>query len=157
MDWPTATTLIVILLLDSCKAGSLWRKHHSLTDDIDPQWKQVTGDLGIDITYALSPQAKGKIECPYGWLQDKLVRTCAREDIADIIAAQRVLKKEVYRYNYKQVHSTTGEVPYYRFRKASDEGRSLFREFILKPPYKSIKDIFCLRLERTINATEKYL
>ncbi|MQY73945.1 MAG: hypothetical protein GH148_00140 [Clostridia bacterium] len=59
----------------------LWRKHYSLTDDIDPQWKQVTGDLGIDITYALSPQAKGKNERPYGWLQDRLVRTCAREDM----------------------------------------------------------------------------
>ena len=98
---------------------------------------------------------KGKIERPYGWLQDRLVRTCAREDIADIVAAQRVLKREVYRYNYKQVHSTTGEVPYYRFRKASDEKRTLFREFALKPPYKSIKDIFCLRIERTINAYRK--
>ena len=36
----------------------LWRKHYSLTDDVDPQWKQVAGDLGINITYALSPQAK---------------------------------------------------------------------------------------------------
>ncbi|NQT67782.1 MAG: hypothetical protein HQ569_09460 [Actinobacteria bacterium] len=39
---------------------SLWRKHYSLTDDVDPQWKQVAGDLGIDITYALSPPGQGK-------------------------------------------------------------------------------------------------
>lgn len=57
--------------------------------------------------------------------------------------------------NYKQVHSTTGEVPYYRFKKASDENRSLFREFILKPPLKSIKDISCLRIDRVVNAYRK--
>jgi hypothetical protein len=26
--------------------------------------------LGVDVTYALSPQAKGKVERPYRWLQD---------------------------------------------------------------------------------------
>ncbi|MDD5015349.1 MAG: hypothetical protein PHW73_09700 [Atribacterota bacterium] len=31
--------------------------------------------------YALSPQAKGKIERPYTWIQDRLVRTCYRENI----------------------------------------------------------------------------
>lgn len=134
---------------------SLWRKHNILTDGIDPQWKQVAQELGINVTYALSPQAKGKVERPYGWLQDRLVRTCAREDIDDIVSAQRVLKSEIYRYNYKQVHSTTGEVPYFRFKEASEKGQTLFREFVLKPPYKSIKDIFCIRLERTVNAYRK--
>jgi hypothetical protein len=134
---------------------SIWRKHYILTDGTDPQWKQVTEELGIDVTYALSPQAKGKVERPYRWLQDRLVRNCAREDIADIAGAQSILKKEIHRYNYKQVHSTTGEVPYFRFREACDEGKTLFREFVLKPPYKSIKDIFCLRLERTINPYRK--
>ena len=28
----------------------------------------------------------------------------------------------------------------------------MFRKFALKPPYRSIKDIFCLRLERKIDA-----
>jgi hypothetical protein len=53
---------------------SLWRKHYTLTDEADPQWKQVMDDCNIKVTYALSPQAKGKIERPYGWLQDRLVR-----------------------------------------------------------------------------------
>ena len=95
---------------------------------------------------------KGKVERPYRWIQDRIVRTCAREDISDIAGAQRVLKSEIYRYNYKQVHSTTGEVPYFRFKEAIDKGQSLFREFVLKPPYKFIKDVFCLRLARTIDA-----
>ena len=134
---------------------SLWRKHYLVTDGIDPQWKQVAEELGIDVIYALSPQAKGKVERPYRWIQDRLVRTCAREDVDDILGAQRILKKEIYRYNYKQVHSTTGEVPYFRFARALDEGQTLFREFVVKPPYRSIKDIFCLKLERTVNAYRK--
>ncbi|MEW6558518.1 MAG: hypothetical protein AB1349_14410, partial [Elusimicrobiota bacterium] len=92
---------------------SFWRKHYLQTDDIDTQWKQVLGDCGVKIIYALSPQAKGKVERPYGWLQDRLVRTCARENVTDIKQAQGVLNCEVNRYNYRQVHSTTQEVPYY--------------------------------------------
>jgi hypothetical protein len=54
---------------------SFWRKHILETDNIDPQWRQVMRLLKVDVTYALSPQAKGKIERPYRWLQDRIVRT----------------------------------------------------------------------------------
>ena len=130
---------------------SVWRKHYTLTDEADPQWKQVMGDCNIKVTYALSPQAKGKIERPYGWLQDRVIRTCVRDNVTDIGQAQRVLNHEVHRYNYKQVHSTTQEVPYFRFQRALEEKRSLFREFRVRPPFQSVKDIFCLRVNRTID------
>jgi len=130
---------------------SLWRKHYTLTDEADPQWKQVMGDCNIKVTYALSPQAKGKIERPYGWLQDRLIRTCVRDNVTDIKQAQGVLNYEIQRYNYKQVHSTTQEVPYFRFQRALKEKRSLFREFRVRPPFQSVKDIFCLRINRTID------
>ena len=131
---------------------SLWRKHYTLTDEADPQWKQVMGDCNIKVTYALSPQAKGKIERPYGWLQDRLIRTCVRDNVTDIRQAQRVLDHEIQRYNYKQVHSTTQKVPYFRSQRALKEKRSLFREFRVKPPFQSVKDIFCLRINRTIDS-----
>lgn len=131
---------------------SFWRRHHKLTDESDPQWKQVLGDCNVKIIYALSPQAKGKIERPYQWLQDRLVRTCVRENISDIRLAQAVVNHELHRYNYRQVHSTTREVPYFRFQRALQEGKSLFREFKVTPPYQSVKDIFCLRLARTVDA-----
>jgi hypothetical protein len=130
---------------------SLWRKHYLLTDEASPQWKQVLEDCNVKVTYALSPQAKGKMERPYGWLQDRLIRTCVREDIKEIKHAQRVLNHELYRYNHQQVHSTTQEIPYLRFQKALKEKKSLFREFTIKPPYQSVKDIFCLRMDRTID------
>jgi len=130
---------------------SVWRKHHLLTDEATPQWKQVLEDCNVKVTYALSPQAKGKIERPYGWLQDHLIRTCVREDIADIKPAQQILRQEVHRYNYRQVHSTTQEIPYLRFQRALKQRRSLFREFKIPPPFQSAKDIFCLRMDRIVD------
>jgi hypothetical protein len=130
---------------------SFWRKHHTLTDEADPQWKQVLNDCNVKIIYALSPQAKGKIERPYHWLQDRLVRTCVRDNVTDIRKAQTILNQEIYRYNYRQVHSTTQEVPYLRFQQALQNKKSLFREFAIRPPYQSAKDIFCLRLSRIVD------
>jgi len=133
----------------------LWLKHHKLTDESTPQWKQVLFDCNVKVTYALSPQAKGKVERPYGWLQDRLVRTCIRENVTDIKQAQKILNQELRRYNYRQVHSTTQEVPYIRFQNALKENNSLFREFKILPPYQSTKDIFCLRITRTIDSYRK--
>jgi len=130
---------------------SIWRKHYLLTDEAAPQWKQVLDDCNVKVTYALSPQAKGKMERPYGWLQDHLIRTCVREDIAEMKPAQQILRQEVYRYNYRQVHSTTQEIPYFRFQRALKQKQSLFREFSIRPPFQSAKDIFCLRMDRIVD------
>jgi len=134
---------------------SFWRKHYLLTDESTPQWKQVLEDCNVKVTYALSPQAKGKMERPYGWLQDRLVRTCVREDVTDIKPAQQILRQEIHRYNYQQVHSTTQEIPYLRFQRALKEKQSLFREFKVRPPFQSVKDIFCLRMDRIVDSYRK--
>jgi hypothetical protein len=130
---------------------SIWRKHVLQTDETDPQWRQVMRSLGVDVSYALSPQAKGKIERPYRWLQDRIVRTCAIEKLTAIDDVRAVLKEELNRYNNHQVHSTTREVPSIRFEKARKEGKSLFRPFALPKPYTSTKDVFCLRETRMVN------
>lgn len=133
------------------KRDSFWRTHHVLTDETDPQWRQVLREFKVQVIYALSPQAKGKVERPYRWLQDRIVRTCALEQIATLEGARQVLREEVHRYNYQQVHSTTGEVPAIRFANAKKVGNSLFRPFALPQPYKSAKDVFCLRTTRTLD------
>ena len=126
-----------------------------ITDEHLPQWKQVLNDCGVKVIYALSPQAKGKIERPYGWIQDHLVRLCIRENVKDIREARKILAEEVRQYNYKRVHSITEEIPFMRFQRALKEKQSLFREFMLPPPFKSPKDLFCLRLQRTTDAYRK--
>lgn len=133
------------------KRDSFWRNHHLLTDEVDPQWRQVLREFKVEVIYALSPQAKGKVERPYRWLQDRIVRTCALEQIATLEETRKVLREEVHRYNYQQVHSTTGEVPAIRFANAKKAGNSLFRPFALPKPYQSVKDVFCLRASRTLD------
>ena len=134
---------------------SFWRKHIVQTDETDPQWKQVMKILGVEVSYALSPQAKGKVERPYRWLQDRIVRTCAIEKLTTIDEVRGVLKDEMDRYNNHQVHSTTGEIPSIRFEKARREGNSLFRHVVLPKPYTSTKDVFCLREKRMVNGYRK--
>jgi hypothetical protein len=121
------------------------------TDDVDPQWKLVMKDCNIKPVYALSPQAKGKIERPYGWLQDHLIRTCIRENVKDITHGQRVLNYERERYNYHQIHSTTREIPARRFNSALEAKKSLFRSWTIPRPFTSIRDIFALRAQRFVD------
>jgi len=99
--------------------------------------------------------SKGKIERPYRWLQDRIVRTCAIEKLTTIDEVRAVLREEVDRYNNHQVHSTTGEIPSIRFEKAKREGNSLFRPFTLPMPYTSAKDVFCLREKRMVDGYHK--
>lgn len=134
---------------------SVWRKNVLETEDIITQWRQVMAVLKVDVTYALSPQAKGKVERPYRWLQDRIVRTCALEKLSNFEDVRAVLQDEVKRYNEHQVHSTTGEIPQVRFEQARRAGNSLFRPFALPKPYTSLKDVFCLHTTRIVNGYRK--
>ncbi len=130
---------------------SFWRKHVLETDDVDTQWGKMMRLLNVDVTYALSPQAKGKVERPYRWLQDRIVRTCVYEKISEFEDCRGVLRDEISRYNNHQVHSTTGEIPSIRFERALKSGNSLFRKFSLPKHYTSPLDVFCLREQRVVN------
>lgn len=127
---------------------SVWTTYTKFTGDVTTQWGSLLKDLTVKPIFALSPQAKGKIERPYQWLQDHLVRTCVRLGITDITKGQEILDEEVRLYNTKRIHSTTGEIPDIRFNTALKEGKTLFRPFSLPSPYSSTKDIFALRQER---------
>ena len=131
---------------------SYWRKHVLETDDVDTQWGKMMRLLGVDVIFALSPQAKGKIERPYRWMQDRIIRTCALENLGEFSEASEVLKDELDRYNNHQVHPTTGEIPRIRFERALAEGNSLLRPFSLPEPYTSPDDVFCLREQRRVNS-----
>lgn len=134
---------------------SPWREFSKFTDDVDPQYKQVLKEAGTELIYALSPQAKGKIERPYGWLQDRVVRTCMREQVKTTDGAREVLKDEVYQYNWKRIHSTTGEIPMTRYQDAIREKKSLWRPLEIKDPYTDAHDIFCLRTKRIVDPYRK--
>jgi hypothetical protein len=130
---------------------SMHQNYSKFTWDVKTQWEQVLDECMIKCIHALSAQAKWKIERPYRWLQDHLVRTCAREWITKIEDARAILKKEIYNYNYKLVHSTTKEIPMIRLDNAIRNSKSLFRPFEIPKPYKSVRDLFCLRDERKVS------
>jgi hypothetical protein len=134
---------------------SVWKNLVLGTEDVNTQWRQVLALMNTDGIYALSPQAKGKIERPYRWLQDRIVRTCALEHISTVSDARSVLREEVHRYNYLQIHSTTHEIPVLRYEKARNENRSLFRPFTLPSPFTSVKDVFCIRHTRVADGYRK--
>ena len=106
------------------KRNSVHYEYTSTEETAVVQWKEVMRQLGIDVKYALSPAAKGKIERPYRWLQDHLVRTCLHEQVTRIEDARQILYEEIYRYNHQRVHSVTKEIPAVRFEKAMEEKRS---------------------------------
>jgi len=130
-------------------------EQHLKTDEVNPQWKQCVQTAGSKVIYALSPQAKGKVERPYRWMQDRIVRTCALERLSHIEEARQVLRYEVNRYNHHQVHSTTQQIPRIRFMNAIKTGQSLLRPFAIPKPYTHLDDVFCLREKRQTNSYRK--
>jgi hypothetical protein len=137
------------------KRDSVWKKFETTEEEAFVQWKEVLKDLNIEVTYALSSQAKGKVERPYQWLQDHLVRTCVREKITKIEQAREVLYQELHLYNHKWVHSTIKEIPVIRYEKALEEKRTLFRKATIKAPYETWDDIFCYRYKRIVDGYRK--
>jgi len=134
---------------------SAHREHHVFTDDVGTQWKQVLDDCNIRVSFALSPQAKGKVERSYRWLQDNLVRECANAHITEIKKAQALLQNLVDYYNYRQVHSTTHEIPAVRMERCIMQKKTLFRPFEIKKPFQTAKDIFCVRINRMVDGYRK--
>ena len=62
------------------------------------------------------------------------MRTCLRDKITRIEDAREILYEEIYRYNYKRIHSTTKEIPVIRYENALEAKKSLFRKFEIKKP-----------------------
>src|SRR5258708_1003561 len=134
---------------------SPWHTAAKFTDDVDTQFKQVLKDCNTELIHVLSANAKGKVERPYQWLQDRIVRTCAKEHITGYEDVRKVLKDLVYQYNNVWVHSTTRQIPAVRFDQAIHTGQTLFRPFTIKPPFQSSKDIFALRDQRVVDNYRK--
>lgn len=134
-----------------------WRTPKKQASDVKTQWERAVKECGMGTIYAMSPEAKGKIERPYRWLQDRIVRACAKAGVADIAGGRDILKAEVERYNTKQVHSTTKEIPLVRFQRAEREGNTVFRPISFPVPYTSLKDVFCLKETRVVNGYNQFL
>jgi hypothetical protein len=80
---------------------SVWQKRVLKTDEVITDWKRAVELCGMKVWYASTPQAKGKIERPYRWLQDRIVRRCAKENIKTLPGVRMILEEVVAQYNEK--------------------------------------------------------
>ena len=109
----------------------------------------VCNRLGIKLLKANSPNAKGKVERPFRYLQDRLCRRLAREMVKDINHANQILQEEIEYHNSGKKHSTTGQLPVDRMNLSIQEGTSVIRSFDAKKL--NPKDIFCLYDIRSVD------
>ena len=92
-------------------------------------------DLAVQPIFALSPQAKGRVERLFGVLQDRLVAEMALEGIGDIAAGNAYLRASgIRRYNQ-------------RFSLSPANARSSFRS----PAGLDLKRILSFRYEATVS------
>lgn len=117
------------------------------TEDAAVQWQRVMKLLEIQSILAQSPQAKGKVESKFKYLQGRVVRRCAKEQAKTIEHAQRILDEEVTYYNEHKKHHITGETPKERWNKAKKGGKSVLRPCIGNP-----KDLFCLEYTKRLDS-----
>ena len=81
----------------------------------DTQIQRALKELNINIVYANSPQAKGRIERLFGFLQDRLIKELRLRKIKDYETANRFLEEEFWPwYNNRyllQIESVYRELP----------------------------------------------
>lgn len=130
--------------------GPHHQTYQTLVEDADVQWKRVLAKLQVQGICANSPQAKGKVESKFKYLQGRIVRRCAKEEVTTMEHAQRILDEEVKYYNECRIHAVTEQTPLQRFELAKKEGRSVLRPFKLAEG-QSWKDIFCLEYEKKLD------
>jgi hypothetical protein len=98
------------------------------------QFGRALHQLNIDIIYANSPQAKGRVERANGTLQDRLVKEMRLEGISSIEAANAFLPGFMADYNR-------------RFAKAPFSAKDLHRPL---NEHDDLGDIFAWQEERTV-------
>jgi len=137
-----------------CHGKSHWQNQQVKTDEGFVQWKNAVKKTGMTVWYAPKARAKGKVERKFRYLQDRVVRRCAKEEVKTIEEAQRILDEEVHHYNCEHVHKETKEIPEERWQRAIEEGKSLLKPLSLKDK-QSLKDIFCLEYRRVVSGYGK--
>jgi len=101
------------------------------------QFSRALRELGIKMIYAYSPQAKGRVERKFGVLQDRLCSELRLHNISSLEEANRYLTQEfIPRHNR-------------RFSRLAKEPDPAYRPV---PKGLKLKDIFCLKEERTVAA-----
>ena len=114
----------------------------SETASAPTQFSRAMGEIGVQLIFARSPQAKGRVERTAGTLQDRLVTELRLADATTIDDANRVLKDFLPRFNE-------------RFRVPSERTDTAFR---IPDPELCLDTVLCLKYRRRVGRdnTVKY-
>jgi transposase InsO family protein len=127
--------------------GGIHNIQRVVDEEAQVQFRRALNSLGTGIIYANSPQAKGKIERIFDYVQRRLPSECERYNIRNVEGASKILDDIVYFYNNKKVHSETQEIPIERWNRATKEGKSKIRAI---PQDKDLDAIFSLQCKRKV-------
>ena len=117
--------------------------------DLHVQFARVLRDLKIDprLTGKAQPQAKGKVEKRFDYLQRRIPYLCERYHIKNLTQVNKILDQEVAYFNECHVHAETNETPHQRWKRALQEGRCHLRPL---PVGRTLDLIFGLHYIRKI-------
>jgi hypothetical protein len=124
--------------------------YHKDQDDVSTQFERALSELGITLIRhrPFQPEAKGKIERFFGFLQDRFVNELKRhvdkipKDVFGAIKfANRILYKFLNKWRTSHIHTITKSRPIDRHTP------SVFRPI---PPDINLDDIFCFKWQRAV-------
>jgi transposase len=95
------------------------------THEGETQFKRAMDNLGIEIIYANSPQAKGRVERANKTLQDRLTKELRLAGISDIKTANAFLPEFIKKYNQKFAVEPKSQNDAHRQLQLSDEELNL--------------------------------
>ena len=82
---------------------------------------------GVQLRYAPTPQAKGKIERRHDYWQKRLVPLFAADHLAELTAANQLLDQLLPHANQHEIHRELGQTPHQAHQQALAEKRSVIR------------------------------
>jgi len=84
---------------------------------------------GVQLLYAPTPQAKGKIERRHDYWQKRLVPLLAADHIVELVGANQLLDQLVPHANQHEIHRELGQTPHAAHQQALAEKRSVLRPY----------------------------
>lgn len=132
---------------------SIHKNFQTLVEDAQVQWKRVMQQLKVKHILAHSPQAKGKVERVFLYLQGRLTRRCAKAKITNIFDAQKILDLEIEYYNKHRIHSSLKIIPWKYWNKAAEDNKNVLRNLVDLDTKED--NIFCLEYHKKLNSYGK--
>ncbi len=118
-------------------------------DEAEIQFKRALKSLEVGLIYTQegSPEAKGKVEKAFDYLQRRIPYLCERHNIRTLVEARKLLTDEIDFYNEQRPHAETGEIPLKRWEAALRAGDAYLRPI---DPTINLDLVFSLHYQRSV-------